>query len=62
MGNANLIVRFELFRGTFTTWESLFAKAAAFASKVGAERLIGIFHSNDHSDGVITVWYWGDPE
>ena len=29
---------------------------------VGRERLITISHSEDKEDGVVTVWYWGDPD
>ena len=51
-------VRYEVFRGTFATWDSLFAEAAAFASQIGRDRLISMSHSADSSDGVVTVWYW----
>jgi hypothetical protein len=54
-------VVFKTFRGTFKTWDQLFAEAAAFATTIGKERLITISHSADHSEGVITVWYWGRP-
>jgi hypothetical protein len=52
-------VRYEVFRGTLTTWQALFDEAAAFATSVGRDRLIGISQSEDRSDGVVTVWYWG---
>jgi hypothetical protein len=51
-------VRFKVFRGTFTTWESLLGEAADFASGIPPERLISISHSEDKNEGVITVWYW----
>ena len=51
-------VKFESFRGTFSSWESLFSQAAALASTIGKEHLISISHSSDHSEGVVTVWYW----
>jgi hypothetical protein len=51
-------VRFKQFRGTFTRWEKLFSDAAEFATQVGRERLITISHSADHSEGVVTVWFW----
>jgi GYF domain 2 len=55
-------VAFEMFRGTFESWESLFKKAADFATEIGRDRLIGISHSEDDDDGVVTVWYWSkDP-
>lgn len=51
-------VRFRVFRSVFQSWESLFQEVADFATKVGPERLITISHSEDKSDGVVTVWYW----
>src|SRR2546430_2615956 len=48
-------VTYELFRGTFKSWEALFDEAAQFASEIGPERLIGISHSEDENDGVIAV-------
>jgi hypothetical protein len=51
-------VRFEVFRGTFASWDTLFQQAAEFASQIGQDRLIGISHSCDKGDGVVTVWYW----
>jgi hypothetical protein len=53
-------VRFEVFRSSFQSWESLFSEAAAFAESVGRENLIGISHSEDQNNGVVTVWYWSD--
>jgi hypothetical protein len=54
---------FRTFRGILSSWESLFSQAAAFATSLGPDRVISISHSADHSDGVVTVWYWdsGDP-
>ena len=51
-------VAWRVFRGSLTSWNTLFDEAAAFASQVGPERLISISHSEDHNDGVVTVWYW----
>ncbi len=51
-------VRFEVFRGIFSSWQTLFEKAAAFASDLAADRLISISHSADETEGVVTVWYW----
>jgi hypothetical protein len=51
-------VKFEVFRGTLTSWDDLFQQAAEFASRIGKDRLIGISHSCDSNDGVVTVWYW----
>lgn len=49
-----------MFRGTFATWQELFAQAANFATEIGPERLINISHSADQGDGVVAVWYWAD--
>jgi hypothetical protein len=51
-------VEFEVFRSTISSWQDLFASAAAFATKVGPERVISISHSADNGEGVVTVWYW----
>lgn len=48
----------RVFRGTWTTWDDLFSKASAFANELGPERVLSVSHSADHSDGVVTVWYW----
>ena len=53
---------YHIFRGTFATWEGLFAKAAHFATEIGPERVLSISHSADQSDGVVTVWYWTTEE
>ncbi len=55
--NAPRAVRFEMFRGTLTTWNTLFQEAADFASGIGSDRLISISHSSN-GEGVVTVWYW----
>jgi hypothetical protein len=52
----------KLFRGTFITWDALFAQAADFASHLPPERVISIAHSSDGGEGLVAVWYWGDPE
>ena len=53
-------VDFKIFRGTFTSWNSLCTEAAEFASTISPQNLISISHSEDDEDGVITVWYWTD--
>ena len=53
-------VAFQMYRGTFATWHQLFSEAAAFATRVGQERLISISHSEDQGKGVVTVWFWAD--
>lgn len=50
--------KFKQFRGVLKSWERLFQEAADFATLVGQDRVISISHSADHSDGVVTVWYW----
>jgi len=51
-------IGYEVFRGTFTTWDDLFDKAAEFATELGETRVINISHSAAGADGVVTVWYW----
>ncbi len=53
-------VSFEYFGGIFSSWDSLFSEAAAFASQLGKDKLITISHSEDRNDGIVTVWYWED--
>ena len=53
-------VQFQYFRSAFGSWETLFQKAADFASRIPRDRLIAISHSADGTDGVVTVWYWGE--
>ncbi len=57
-----MYVAFEVFRGTLTSWQQLFTEAAAFATRVGPDRLITISHSEDANEGVVTVWYWADAD
>ena len=51
-------VGYKMFRGTFNSWENLFASAAEFATELGETRLISVSHSCAGTDGVVTVWYW----
>jgi hypothetical protein len=60
MGDDPMRVAFEVFRGTLATWHDLFQQAAEFASEQGPQRVINISQSCDHSEGVVTVWYWTD--
>ena len=55
-------VLYKHFKATFKSWEALFQDGADFASKVGLDRLITISHSHHESEGIVTVWYWGEPE
>jgi len=52
----------KMFRSSFKSWEVLQRQAGQFASTLAREDLISISHSEDHNDGVIMVWYWGEPE
>lgn len=51
-------VKVEVYKSHWSSWSTLFEQAARFASTLGPERLISIGHSADHSEGVVTVWYW----
>ena len=53
-------VRFKVFRGLLASWDRLFTDAAAFAGSLPPGSLISISHSSDHSDGVVTVWFWAE--
>jgi hypothetical protein len=61
---------FKHFSSTSQSWTSMFTDAADFASEIGPDRLIGISHShgggNESSglggSGVVTVWYWEQPQ
>jgi hypothetical protein len=53
---------YKYFRGTFATWDDLFSEAAQFATEVGPERVVGISHSSDQKNGVVTVWYWTETD
>ncbi len=51
----------KVFRATFKSWQALFDQATDFATEIGRERVISISHSSDSGDGVVVVWYWGEP-
>jgi hypothetical protein len=57
-------VRYEVFQSSIESWQSLFNRAAEFATQVGPGRLIGISQSEGRGDwagnGVVTVWYWDE--
>ena len=57
----NTVAKFQVFRGIMTSWPALFQQAADFATQLGRERVITISHSEDQQDGVVAVWYWGQP-
>lgn len=49
---------YQYFRGSWPSWENLFAQAAAFSASVGPEHVLSISHSSEGADGVVVVWYW----
>ena len=53
----NYQVKFEVFKSSTKSWNKLCAEAAAFATATGPERIINISMSEDHSKGVVVVWY-----
>lgn len=55
-------VCYKHFRAAFKSWKALFFEATEFSTAIGRENLISISHSSDHSEGIVTVWYWGTPE
>jgi hypothetical protein len=55
-------VRYKLFRGTLTTWDTLFSQAEQLATEIGPKRLINVSHAVAADDGTVTVWYWTDEE
>jgi hypothetical protein len=50
------VVKYKSFADGGTA-ESLFARAAEFATRIGSNRVINISHSEDTNVGVVTVWY-----
>jgi hypothetical protein len=55
-------VKYKFFRGSFTSWDELFAEAAEFASEIGPTLVINISHAVAGTDGTVAVWYWSDEE
>lgn len=53
-----------IIRSSTRSWKSMCEDAAAFATKVGKDRLINISVSasgdNLGAEGTIFVWYWDD--
>jgi hypothetical protein len=62
MSDATLIVKYKYFRSMIETWDALFDEAAEFAARIGRERLISISQSESTTGGVVTVWYWAEPD
>lgn len=52
----------KMFRSTFKTWDALFAEASDFATSLGPDHLISISHSANNADGIVVVWFWGEPD
>lgn len=50
--------RFEVFRGAWSSWQTLFDDAARYIATLGPERLIGVSHSEGKDEGLVAVWYW----
>ena len=50
-------VKYKLIRESMWSWKTNADSAAAFATELGPDRLIGI--TSDDSAG-ITIWYWAD--
>ena len=53
-------VKYKFFKATLKSWDNMHAEVAEFATMIGRERLINISNSSDHSEAVITVWYWSE--
>ena len=50
---------FRSFESYEETWETLFRRAAEFASQLGPERVISISHSESiRSKGIVVVGFW----
>ncbi|HEX3132715.1 MAG TPA: hypothetical protein VHX44_03925 [Planctomycetota bacterium] len=41
--------------GSFTTWDTMFAEVAEFASQIERQDLVSISHSEDKNTAIITV-------
>ena len=52
------MIAFKYFRGALVTWQRLFEKAAAFATRLGPDEVVSISHSQQPHEAVVTVWYW----
>lgn len=50
------------FSAVFKTWDGLFLDAIEFATALPPENLISISHSSDQGNGVVAVWYFGEPD
>src|SRR5512142_2371894 len=53
-------VSYQYFQSALDSWDTLFQRAADFASRLEPEQLISISHSEDGNDGVVAVWFWSN--
>ena len=60
MTSQTLVVKHKYFK-SLRPWDELLGEAGEFATKIGRERLISISHSHTGFEGVVAVWYWGEP-
>lgn len=51
-------IGWKKFQSSFDSWDTMFGEAAKFAATLSPGRLINISHSEDHSEGVVVVWYY----
>jgi hypothetical protein len=55
-------VKCKFFRGSFVSWDELFAEATEFASRIGPTLVINISHAVAGTDGTVAVWYWSEED
>jgi hypothetical protein len=53
-------VKLEVFRGSRQAWNETLDEATQFVHKIESEKLIGITHSIDQTEGVVAVWHWAE--
>lgn len=44
------------------SWETVFAEAATFASRMPTDRVVSVSHSADNGEGVVVVWFFATDE
>lgn len=57
-----MCVLYKHFRASLKSWEELFQEASDFATAIGREQIISISHSQEGIEGIVVVWYWGEPQ
>lgn len=55
-GETGHVLRYQVVRGTWDGWDTLFGRAGSFAA---GKNVVGVSHSEDKNEGVIAIWYWG---